>query len=141
MRGTNERMGGKPQAQENQSKLIQANKALEMRDRVLKAAIRRCHIELAKERKSFSDIEANKDAMEAAWNEYNQAIARYRMRAGVNLFGKEEEQPEEARRALYEWKVLTDMMEQVVEKAEEYLESATKENSWGEKYEDEDCGN
>ena len=34
MRGTNERMGGKPQAQENESKLIQANKALEMRDRV-----------------------------------------------------------------------------------------------------------
>ena len=36
---------------------------------------------------------------------------------------------EEVRRARYERKVLTDMMEQVVDKAEEYLESATKENS------------
>ena len=33
----------------NRSKMIQANKSLEMRDRVLTAAIRRCHIELAKE--------------------------------------------------------------------------------------------
>ena len=62
MRGTNERMGGKPQAQENKSKLIQANKTLKMRDRVLAAAIRRCHIELAK-RNSFGKIEASKDAV------------------------------------------------------------------------------
>ena len=47
MRGTNERMGGKPQAQKNESKLIQAKKTLERRDRVLTAAIRRCHVELA----------------------------------------------------------------------------------------------
>ena len=46
--GTNKRMGGRPQAQENKSKLIQAKKALEIRDRVLTAAIRKCHIELAK---------------------------------------------------------------------------------------------
>ena len=42
---------------------------------------------------------------------------------------------------MYEWKVLTDMMEQVVDKAEEYLESATKENSWDELHDDEDGGN
>ena len=37
--------------------------------------------------------------------------------------------------------MLTDMMEQVVDKAEEYLESATKENSWDELHDDEDGGN
>ena len=61
-------MGSRPQAQENELKLIQANKALEKRDRVLKAAIRRCHNELAK-RNSISEVEASKDAVEAAWNE------------------------------------------------------------------------
>ena len=143
MRGTNERMGSKPQAQEKKSKLIQANKTLEMRDRDLTAAIRRCHIELAKKRKSLSEIEASKDAVEAAWEEYNQAIARYCMYAGGDSIGRKEieEQPEEVRRALYEWKVLTDMMEQVVDKAEEYLESATKENGKDELYDDEDGGN
>ena len=65
MRGTNERMGGRPQAQENKSKLIQANKTLKMRDRVLTATIRRCHIELAK-RKNISEIEASKDAVHLA---------------------------------------------------------------------------
>jgi len=140
MRGTNERMGSKPKAQENNSKLIRARKTLEKRDRVLMAAIRRCHFELAK-RESLRDIEASKDAVEAAWKEFNHANARYCARAGWGPPFEEEEQPEEARRALYEWKVLTDMMEQVVDKAEEYLESATKENSWGELYEDEDCGN
>ena len=122
----------------NERKLIQAKKALEMRDRVLTAAIRRCHIELAKRRKSLRDIEASKDAVEAAWTEYNQAIGRYCMYAGADSIGRKdfEEQPEEARRALYEWKVLTDMMEQAIDKAEEYLESATKENNWGELYDD-----
>ena len=141
-RGTNERKGGKPQAKDNQSKLIQANKTLKKRDRVLAAAIRKCHFELAR-KKGLRDIEASKDAVEAAWNKFNHATASYCARAGENLsthphrcFGyfEEEEQPEEARRALYEWKVLTDMMEQVVDKAEEYLESATKENSWGKLY-------
>ena len=143
IRGTNERMGRRPQVQENESKLIQASKALEMRDRDLTAAIRRCHIELAKKRKSLSEIEASKDAVEAAWEEYNQAIARYCMYAGGDSIGRKEieEQPEEVRRALYEWKVLTDMMEQVVDKAEEYLESATKENSKDELHDDEDGGN
>ena len=143
IRGTNERMGSKPQAQEKKSKLIQANKTLEMRERDLTAAIRRCHIELAKKRKSLSEIEASKDVVEAAWEEYNQAIARYCMYAGGDSIGRKEieEQPEEVRRALYEWKVLTDMMEQVVDKAEEYLESATKENSKDELYDDEDGGN
>merc|ERR1719268_534833 len=135
-KGTNERMGDEPQAQENESKLIQAHKALKMRDRDLTAAIRRCHIELAKKRKSLSEIEATKDAVEAAWNKFNHATASYCARAGENLstyphrcFGyfEEEGQPEEACQALYEWKVLTDMMEQVVDKAEEYLESATKD--------------
>merc|ERR1719357_1581427 len=143
-------MGIKPQAQEEKSKLIQANKTLEMRDRDLTAAIRRCHIELAKKRKSLSEIEATKDAVEAAWNKYNHVTASYCARAGENLsthphrcFGyfEEEGQPEEARRALYEWKVLTDMMEQVVDKAEEYLESATKKDSQDELCEDEDGGN
>ena len=141
-RGTNERKGGKPQAHEVKSKLIQAKKTLEKRDRVLAAAIRRCHFELARKR-GLRDIEASKDAVEAAWNEYNQASSRYCMYAGEKLGwirrggrdpfgGKEfEEQPEEVRRAWYEWKALLNMMEQVVEKAEEYLESATKENSWG----------
>ena len=141
-RGTNERKGGKPQAHEVKSKLIQAKKTLEKRDRVLAAAIRRCHFELARKR-GLRDIEASKDAVEAAWNKFNHATASYCARAGENLsthphrcFGyfEEEEQSEEARRAFYEWKVLTDMMEQVVDKAEEYLESATKENSWGKLY-------
>ena len=61
-RGINERRGDKPQAQDNQSKLIQARKTLEERDRVLMAAIRRCHIELAK-KESLRDIEASKDAV------------------------------------------------------------------------------
>ena len=141
-KGTNERMGDEPQAQENESKLIQANKALEKRDRVLKAAIRRCHNELAK-RNSISEVEASKDAVEAAWNEYNQAISRYCMYAGADSIGRKEleEQPEEARRALYEWKALLNMMEEVVDKAEEYLESATKEDSWDELCKDEDGGN
>ena len=76
MRGTNERMGGKPKAQENNSKLIRARKTLEKRDRVLMAAIRRCHFELAK-RENLQDIEASKDAVEAAWKEFNHANARY----------------------------------------------------------------
>ena len=123
--GTNERKGGEPQAQENKSKLIQAKKTLEKRDRVLAAAIRRCHIELAR-KKGLRDIEASKDAVEAAWKEFNHANARYCARAGWGPPFEKDKQPEEARRALYEWKVLTDMMEQVVDKAEEYLESATK---------------
>ena len=84
MRGTNKRKGGEPQAQEYRSKMIQANKSLEMRDRVLTDAIRRCHIELAK-RNNFGKIEASKDAVEAAWNEYNQASSRYCMYAGEKL--------------------------------------------------------
>merc|ERR1719474_1565724 len=140
-KGTNERMGDEPQAQENESKLIQAHKALEMRDRDLTAAIRRCHIELAKKRKSLSEIEASKDAVEAAWKEFNHANARYCARAGWGPPFEKDKQPEEVRRAGYEWKVLTDMMEQVVDKAEEYLESATKKNSRDELCEDEDGGN
>merc|ERR1719454_536622 len=104
------------------------------------AAIRRCHFGLAK-RESLRDIEASKDAVEAAWKEFNHANARYCARAGWGPPFEEEEQPEEARRAFYEWKVLTDMMEQVVDKAEEYLESATKENCRDELGEDEDGGN
>ena len=139
-KGTNKRMGGKPQAQENKSKLIQAKKTLKTRDRVLTAAIRRCHVELAK-KESLRDIDASKNQVEAAWKEFNHANARYCAYAGWGPPFEEEEQPEEARRALFEWKVLTDMMEQVVDKAEEYLESATKENSWDELSEDEDGGN
>ena len=141
-RGTNGR------AQENQLKLIQARKTLKARDRVLMAAIRRCHTELAK-RISFRDIEASKDAVEAAWKEFQHASSRYCMyagedrrwiRSGEDPFGGNafEEQPEEVRRAWYEWKALLNMMEQVVEKAEEYLEeSATRENYC----KDEDGGN
>ena len=139
MRGTNKRMGGKPQAQENKSRTIQANKTLEKSDRVLTAAIRRCHIELAK-RTSLSDIEASKGAVEAAWEEFTHASTKYCVRTGENLFGKEEELSEEARRVRYEWIALLNMMEQVVEKAEEYLESATKENSCGESNDDGDDG-
>ena len=40
-KGTNERMGGRPQAQENRSKIIQARKTLNLRDGVLMAAIRK----------------------------------------------------------------------------------------------------
>jgi len=106
------------------------------------AAIRKCHIELAN-KKSFRDIEASKDAVEAAWNEFNHATARFCMHAGGDLSQKElDEQPEEARRAWYEWKALSNMMDEVVDKAEEYLEeSATKENSRDELCEDEDGGN
>ena len=138
--GTKERMGGKPQAQENKSKLIKAKKTLERRDKVLTAAIRRCHVELAK-KESLRDIDASKNQVEAAWKDFNHANARYCARAGWGPPFEEEKQPEDARRALLEWKVLTDMMEQVVDKAEEYLESATKENSRDELYEDEDGGN
>jgi len=108
----------------------------------LMAAIRKCHIELAN-KKSFRDIEASKDAVEAAWNEFNHATARFCMHAGGDLSQKElDEQPEEARRAWYEWKALSNMMDEVVDKAEEYLEeSATKENSRDELCEDEDGGN
>ena len=142
---------------ENKSKVIQANKTLEVRDRVLTVAIRRCHIELAK-KKSLRDVEARKNEVEVAWREYMQAISRYCMYAGreefyetkvagglythplaghFGYFGKEiDEQPEEARRAWYECKVLTDMVEEVVDKAEEFLESATKENSCGEHKDD-----
>ena len=65
------------------------------------------------------------------------------MYAGGDSIGMKEleEQPEEVRRAQYEWKTLLNMMEQVVEKAEEYLESATKEDSWDELCQDEDGGN
>ena len=139
-RGTNERKGGKPQAHEVKSKLIQAKKTLKTRDRVLTAAIRRCHVELAK-KESLRDIDASKNQVEAAWKEFNHANARYCAYAGWGPPFEKDKQPEEARRALYEWKVLTDMMEQVVDKAEEYLESATKENSWDELWsEDEDRG-
>ena len=123
--------------QQEKSRTIQANKTLEKSDRVLTAAIRRCHIELAK-RTSLSDIEASKGAVEAAWEEFTHASTKYCVRTGENLFGKEEELSEEARRARYEWIALLNMMEQVVEKAEEYLESATKENSCGERYDDGD---
>ena len=131
--GTKERMGGKPQAQENKSKLIKAKKTLERRDKVLTAAIRRCHVELAK-KESLRDIDASKNQVEAAWKDFNHANARYCARAGWGPPFEEEKQPEDARRALLERKVLTDMMEQVVDKAEEYLESATKENSDGKLY-------
>ena len=97
-RGINERRGDKPQAQDNQSKLIQAGKTLEERDRVLVAAIRRSHIELAKKRKSLSEIEASKDTVEAAWNEFNHANARYCARAGWGPPFEKDKQPEEPRR-------------------------------------------
>jgi len=131
--------------------MIQARKTLKKRDRVLTAAIRRCHIELAK-RTSFGKIEASKDAVEAAWMEFQHASSRYCMYAGEDrrwissgddpFGGKEfEEQPEEVRRAWFEWKALLNMMEQVIDEAEEYLESATKEISCVELREDEDGGN
>ena len=141
-RGINERKGDKPQAQDNQLKLIQARKTLEERDRVLMAAIRRCHVELAK-KESFWDIEASKDAVEVAWKEFNHANSRYCVYAGWDPLEKDntsDKQPEEVRRAGYEWKVLTNMMDQVIDEAEEYLESATKENSCGEHNDDGDDG-
>ena len=97
--GTNKRMGGRPQTQENKSKLIQARKTLEERDRDLTAAIRRCHIEL--KRKSLSEIEASKNAVEVAWREHMQASCWYSTYAGWNPFGWKnlEEQPEDARQA------------------------------------------
>ena len=127
----------------NISKLIQARKTLEKRDRVLTAAIRRYHFELAK-RESLRDIDASKDQVEAAWKEFNHANSRYCVYAGWDPLEKDntsDKQPEEVRRAGYEWKVLTDMTEQVIDEAEEYLESATKENSRDELCEDEDGGN
>ena len=135
MRGTNKRMGGRPQTQ-----LILAQKTLVSKDGVLTAAIWRCRLELAK-KKGFRDIEASKDAVEVAGRDFMQASSRYCMYVGEDPAESFPDPAEEVRRALYERKVLTDIMEQVVEKAEEYLESATKENSWGELYEDEDCGN
>ena len=89
-RGTNERKGGKPQAKEDKSKLIQANKTLKKRDRVLAAAIRRCHVELAM-KESLRDIDASKNQVEAAWKEFNHANARYCARAGWGPPFEEEE--------------------------------------------------
>merc|ERR1719244_2113035 len=140
MRGTNERMGGRPQARKNKSMLIQAGRTLASTDGVLTAAIWRCRLELAK-KKSFRDIEASKDAVEAAGREFMQASSRYCMYVGEDPAESFPDPAEEVRRARYECKVLTDMMEQVVEKAEEYLESATEENNLDELCEDEDGGN
>ena len=81
MKGTNERMGDEPQAQENKSKLIRARKTLEKRDRDLTAAIRRCHVELAK-KESLRDIDASKNQVEAAWKEFNHANSKYCVCAG-----------------------------------------------------------
>merc|ERR1719357_409925 len=136
-RGTNKRKGGRPQAQEN---LIQAGRTLALTDGVLTAAIWRCRFELAK-KKGFRDIEASKDAVEVAWRDFMQASSLYCMYVGEDPAESFPDPAEEVRRARYECKVLTDMMEQVVEKAEEYLESATKENSRDELCEDEDGGN
>merc|ERR1719357_1179056 len=136
-RGTNKRKGGRPQAQEN---LIQAGRTLASTDGVLTAAIWRCRLELAK-KKSFRDIEASKDAVEVAWRDFMKASSLYCVYIGEDPAESFPDPAEEVRRARYECKVLTDMMEQVVDKAEEYLESATKENSWDELHDDEDGGN
>ena len=52
--------------------------------------------------------------MEAVRKEFTHASSRYCVYAGQDPLGKQE-QPEEARRAWYEWKALHKMMEQVVE--------------------------
>ena len=135
MRGTNKRMGGRPQAQ-----LIQAQKTLASKDGVLTAAIWKCRLELAK-KKGFRDIDASKDAVEVAGRDFMQASSIYCMYVEEDPAESFPDPAEEVRRALYERKVLTDMMEQVVEKAEEYLESATEEISLDELCEDEDGGN
>ena len=77
------------------------------------AAILECHAELAK-RKSSWDIKGSKNAVEAVRKEFTHASSRYCVYAGQDPLGKQE-QPEEARRAWYEWKALHEMMEQVVE--------------------------
>merc|ERR1719209_1249696 len=140
MRETNARMGGRPQAQKNKSVLIQAQRTLVSKDGVLTAAIWRCRLELAK-KEGFRDIEASMDAVEAAGRDFMQASSLYCMYVGEDPAESFPDPAEEVRRARYECKVLTDMMEQVVEKAEEYLESATKENSRDQLCEDEDGGN
>merc|ERR1719209_1580489 len=140
MRETNARMGGRPQAQKNKSVLIQAQRTLVSKDGVLTAAIWRCRLELAK-KEGFRDIEASMDAVKVAGRDFMQASSLYCMYVGEDPAESFPDPAEEVRRARYECKVLTDMMEQVVEKAEEYLESATKENSRDELCEDEDGGN
>ena len=138
--GTYKRMGGRPRAQKNNSQLVQAQKTLVLKDGVLTAAIWRCRLELAK-KKGFRDIEASKDAVEVAGRDFMQASSIYCMYVEEDPAESFPDPAEEVRRALYERKVLTDMMEQVVEKAEEYLESATEENRLDELCEDEDGGN
>ena len=138
-KGTNEWKGVKAQAQKNKSVLIQAQKTLVSKDGVLTAAIWRCRLELAK-KKGFRDIEASKDAVEVAGRDFMQASSIYCMYVEEDPAESFPDPAEEVRRALYERKVLTDMMEQVVEKAEEYLESATEENRLDELCEDEDGG-
>ena len=135
MRGTNKRMGGRPQAQ-----LIQAQKTLASKDGVLTAALWKCRLELAK-KKGFRDIEASKDAVEVAGRDFMQASSTYCMYVEEDPAESFPDPAEEVRRARYECKLLTDLMELVVEKAEEYLEFATDENSLDELCEDEDGGN
>ena len=71
-KGTNEREGGEPQAQENESKLIHAGKIFELRVEVLTAAMRECHMAVAT-RKRWKEIEASMDDVEIAWDKVKRA--------------------------------------------------------------------
>jgi len=84
MRGTNERMGGKPQAQENESKLIQARKTLELRIEVLVDAMTGCHMAVAT-RKTRKEIEASMDAVEIAWDKIGRTRVEFGSDAGLNF--------------------------------------------------------
>ena len=117
MKGTNEWKGVKPQAQKNKSVLIQAQKTLVSKDGVLTAAIWRCRLELAK-KKGFRDIEASKDAVEVAGRDFMQASSIYCMYVEEDPAESFPDPAEEVRRVWYEWKVLSEMMEEVVKNQE-----------------------
>jgi len=81
---TNERMGGRPQAQENRSKMIQAKKTLELRIEVLVDAMTGCHMAVAT-RKTRKEIEASMDAVEIAWDKIGRTRVEFGSDAGLNF--------------------------------------------------------
>merc|ERR1719474_2230411 len=83
-KGTNERKGGEPQAQENKSKLIHAREILELRIEVLVNAMSECHMAVAT-RKSWKEIEVSMDAVRIAWDKIRRTRSEFGSDAGLNF--------------------------------------------------------
>ena len=99
--GTKERMGGRPQTQENKLKMTQT-KTLELRIEFLVDAISKCHMAVAT-RKRWKEIEDGMDAVEIAWDRVKHTSWEVVRHAGLNLDH------------------LPMMVEMVLTKAEKYL--------------------